>query len=78
MTTIVKRYGSGQTLMILLVQPLDPPPYRAIGYSYTYRTYVFQVSQGIALYPPNLPYRSRGEGVAEGIAVWRYTGVSLR
>ena len=32
-----------------------PPPYRAIGYSYTYRIYVFQVSQGIALYPPYRP-----------------------
>ena len=61
--------------------PAARPPYRAIGFSYTYRTYVFQVSQGIALYRPNLPYRSRGEGVAGGIAaqaaLWgisRYTG----
>ena len=30
------------------------PPYRAIGYSYTYRIYVFYVSQGIALFPPLL------------------------
>ena len=30
-----------------MAQPLDPPC-RAIGYSYTYRTY----AQGIALYPP--------------------------
>ena len=50
-----------------MAQPLDPP-YRALGYSYTYRTYVFQVSQGIALYPSNLPYRSRGEGFTRGIA----------
>ena len=50
-----------------MVQPLDPP-YRTTGYSYTYRTCFFQVSQGIALYPPNLPYRSRGERVAGGIA----------
>ena len=28
------------------------PPIALVGYSYTYRTYVFQVSQGIALYPP--------------------------
>ena len=36
----------------LVTQHFDPPPHRAIGYSYTYRIYVFQVSQGIALYPP--------------------------
>ena len=50
----------------LVAQPLDPP-YRARGYRSTYRTYVFQVLQGIALYPQNLPYRSRAEGVAGGI-----------
>ena len=39
------------------------PPYRAIGYRYTYRTYVFQVSQGIALYPLKLALsQPRGEG----------------
>ena len=27
---------------ILVAQHCDPPPYRAIGYSYTYRAYVFQ------------------------------------
>ena len=68
----------------LVGQPLDPP-YRTKGCSYTYRIYVFQASQGIALYPPNLPYCSQGEGVAGGIAaqaaLWRvsrYTEVSLR
>ena len=35
----------------LVAQPLDPP-YRAIGNRYTYRTCVFQVPQGITLYPP--------------------------
>ena len=45
-----------------MVQPLDPP-YRAIGYSSSYRTYVFQVSQGITLYPLKLaPSQPRGEG----------------
>ena len=51
-----------------MAQPLDPP-YRAIGYSYTYRTYVFQVSQGIALYPPkfalSLPRGGGGRGVSQ-------------
>ena len=33
------------------------------GYSYTYRTYVLQVSQGIALYPPQFALsQSRGGG----------------
>ena len=39
----------------------------------------------VSLYPPNLPYRSRREGLAGGIAaqaaLWRilrYMGVSLR
>ena len=46
-----------------------PPRYRTIGYSYTYRTYVFQVPQGIALYPPpppKLPHRSREKGCRRG------------
>ena len=48
--------------MLLVVQPLDPP-YRAIGFCYTYRTYVFQVSQGIVLYPLKLALsQPRGEG----------------
>ena len=49
-------------------QPLDPPC-RTIGYRCTCRTYVFQVSQGIALYiiPPPTPYRREG-GVAGGIS----------
>ena len=56
-----------------MAQPLDPT-YRAIGYSYTYSTYVFQVSQGIALHPPKFaPSQPRGGGGAEGIA----TQVSL-
>ena len=45
------------------------PAYRTIGYGYTYRTYVLQVSQGIALYPPppqKLSYRNRGEGSGRG------------
>ena len=49
------------------------------------RYHVFQVSQGIALCPTNLSYRSRGEGVAGGIAtqaaLWGVspcTGVALR
>ena len=37
----------------LVAQPLHPA-YRTIGYGYTYRTYVFRVSQAIALYPPKL------------------------
>ena len=44
------------------------PPYRARGHRNTNRTYVFQVSQGIALdTPPDLPYRSSScplEGIA--------------
>ena len=71
-----------------MAQLLDPPPSIgiAIGYSYTYRTYVFLRYRRVSRYtPPNLPFRSRGEGVAGGIAaqaaLWgvsRYTGVSLR
>ena len=43
-----------------MAQPLAP--YRAFGHRCTYRTYVFfcQVSQGIALYPPNLPIAAEG------------------
>ena len=46
-----------------MAQPLDPH-HRAIGYSYTYRTYVFQVSQGIALHPPPriCPIAAEGRG----------------
>ena len=45
-----------------MVQPPDPP-FRTIGYSYSYRTYVFQVSQGIALYRLKLALsQPRGEG----------------
>ena len=47
---------------ILVAQPLDPP-YRATGYRYTYRTYVFQVLQGMPLYPLKLALSQlRGEG----------------
>ena len=35
----------------LVAQPLDPP-YRATRHRHTYRTYVFQVLQGIAPCPP--------------------------
>ena len=61
--------------------PNRSTPYRAIGYSYAYRTHVFQVRKVSRYIPPNLPYRSRGEGVAGGMAtqaaLWRasrYTG----
>ena len=43
------------------------PPYRPIGYRYIYRTYVFQVSQGIALYPPKIsPIAAEGRGPSGG------------
>ena len=49
--------------MSLVVQPLDPP-YRATGYSYSYRTYVFQVTQ----FPPEIgPIAAEGRGLAGGI-----------
>ena len=38
-----------QTSCLLSGPTARAPPYRAIGYSYTYRTYVFRLSQGIAL-----------------------------
>ena len=65
--------------------------YRAIGYSYTYRTYVFQVSQGIALYSPKFalsqPMGRRWQGVSqlklplEGIALYggyRWDSIAYR
>ena len=67
----------------LVDQPLNPP-YRAMGYSYTYCTSVFQVSQGSRYTPPSLPYLSQGEGVAGGYdniatqaALWRLDGIAL-
>ena len=47
-----KRNPKRQPSYVILVAQHCDPPYRAIGYSYTYRIYVFRVSQGIALYPP--------------------------
>ena len=38
---------------VLVVQHCDPP-YRAIGYSYTYRIYVFQCIAGYRAIPPLL------------------------
>ena len=35
----------------MLSGPTARTPYRATGHHYTYRTYVFEVSQGIALHP---------------------------
>ena len=76
-----------------MAQPLDPPYraigysyiYRAIGHSYTYRACVFQVSQGIALYPSRFALSQPGGGGGRGcrslgcpLGVSRYTGVSLR
>ena len=51
----------------LVAQLLDPP-YRAIGYRYTYHTYVFQVSQGITLYPPKLWPIAAKWGVWQGVS----------
>ena len=56
----------------LVAQHCDPP-YRTIGYSYTYRIYVFQGIAGIALYPPlgrvshnNVDvWKARGGGVSQ-------------
>ena len=38
--------------MALVAQALCPPPYRAVGYSYTLSLFVFEVQHPIALYPP--------------------------
>ena len=57
----------------LVAQPLDPPSSR-YSYRYTYRTYVVQVSQGIALHPPKFAIG----GIAAQAALWRvsrYMGV---
>ena len=59
--------------------PTARPPYCAVGYSYTYRTYVFQVSQ--ALSQPRGGGPPGGEGIAVQDALWRasrYTGIPLR
>ena len=47
----VEMLENPQTLQNKLSGPTAPPPYRVIGYRYTYRTYVLQLSQSIALYP---------------------------
>ena len=70
-TTMIVYQGDIQTqktdlLRSLVAQPLDPP-YSAMGYSYTCRTYVFQVSQGIALYPPKLAL-SQPRGGWQGVS----------
>ena len=63
----------GYRAQFLVAQHCDPP-YRAIGYSYTYRTYVFS---GIALSQPRRGggrgYRS-SSGPLQGIAL--YGGIS--
>ena len=55
--------------MIRLSGPTARPPYSAIGYSHTYCTYVFQVSQGVVLYPPKFalsqPRGGGGQGVSQ-------------
>ena len=45
----------------LVAQPLDPP-YRAIGYSYTYCTYVCQVLQVLRCTPQIGPIAAEGSG----------------
>ena len=46
-------------LTTLVAQPLDPSPYSTIGCRYTISPFTFQVSRGIALYPPPISlYRS--------------------
>ena len=42
----------GANRRYLVAQHCDPPPYRAIGYSYTYRIYVFQGIAGCRAIPP--------------------------
>ena len=50
----------------VLSGPTARPPYRAIGYGYAYRTYIFQVSHGIALYQPQIcPIAAEGGGWKE-------------
>ena len=53
-----------------MVQHCDPP-YRAIGFSYTYRIYVFQCIAGYRAIPPLLGvsqnYVERGGGVRVGL-----------
>ena len=45
-----------------VAQPLDPP-YRAIGYSYTYRTCVFSGIEGYRAIPPQIsPIAAEGRG----------------
>ena len=44
-----------------MAQPLDRP-YRAIGYGYTYRTYVFQVAGYRAIRPEICPVTAEGTG----------------
>ena len=49
-------------LKYLVAQPLDPT-HRAIGYSYTYRTYVFAGIAGYRATPPQIcPIAAEGRG----------------
>ena len=48
-------------LFCLVAQPLDPP-YRAIGYSYTYRIYVFRYRKVSRCTPQIRPIAAEGRG----------------
>ena len=66
---------AGWPCVPLIVAQLLDLPYCTLWHRYTYRTYVFQASQGMALYPPNLLFCSR-EGRVAGCttaqpALWR-------
>ena len=71
------QFRSGECQAYLVVQPLDP--YRATGYRYTYRTYVFQGIAGYRAIPLKLaPSQPRGEG-GRGYRSWScpWEGIAL-
>ena len=60
------RHGLLEKSVTLVVQHCDPP-YRAIGYSYTYLIYVFQCTAGYRAIPPLLGV---SQNYVEGGGVW--------
>ena len=64
--TIFSFVDGSNIVSVLVAQPLDPPC-SAIGYRYTISPFIFQVLQGIALYPrPQIRSIAAKQGKREG------------